>query len=315
MLKALMLASPATEAFSPLRVRPEPVTPVQSMADAPAPDSVFSWTEPFVTEPLVPGPASEPASDSPSRPNQNLLLDGSESAANLIEAEVTLIPKAEVPSVSDWPLPESTVMLPVSSVAFVSAGLVVLTTLLANDRLAEPLITLPMSSDVRSPDTWLASLLCRSRPVTLNVPQSKTVAGAGPQKSWYWKLTPPTEASASVPAASDPLTHLPSPAVQSFPPWFRRATTRLEVTSGEMLRPKLDVPTVTTALVTVSVSSVAGLPSTVGELCANTKLAEPLSTPPMLSGLRSPVIWLAASLCRSRPVTPSVDQSNTVLGA
>src|SRR5690348_5572065 len=73
-LKALMLMSPATLASSPLNVRPEPVTPFQSMAAEPLPDSVFSLTTPFVTEPLIPGiPVSEAASDSPSRPNQLLV--------------------------------------------------------------------------------------------------------------------------------------------------------------------------------------------------------------------------------------------------
>src|SRR5690349_6779464 len=164
-LKALMLMSPATEASSPLSARPEPMTPFQSMAVAPVPDSVFNCTTPLDTEPLMPGmPVRLALSDSPSRPNQLLLLDGSDSEANLIAALVTVMPKPAVPRVSDCePL---TVIEPASSGAFDSPGVMTVTRVRLTLKLAEPLTRLKALM-LTSPATEASSpLRVRPEPVT-----------------------------------------------------------------------------------------------------------------------------------------------------
>src|SRR5690242_19866420 len=160
-----MLMSPAIDASSAERVRPEPVTPFQSMAVAPVPDSVFNCTEPLFTDPLIPGmPVRLALSDSPSKPNHVLSLEGSESAANLMDADVTVMPNAEVPRVSDCePL---TVIEPASSGALVSAGVMTVTSVRVTLKLAEPLRMLKALM-LTSPATLASSpLSVRPEPVT-----------------------------------------------------------------------------------------------------------------------------------------------------
>src|SRR5205085_5436795 len=112
--------SPVTDASSPFSVKPDPLTSPQLIAVAPVPDSWFSWSCPFVTEPLSCGPTRLALMLSPSRPNQLFPDAVSLNEAKPIEALVTVTPNPAVPIVTSWLLPESTVIEPASKVAFVN---------------------------------------------------------------------------------------------------------------------------------------------------------------------------------------------------
>ena len=86
----------------------------------------------------------------PSRPNQLLPVEGSLREAKLIEALFTVAPNSAVPSVTCWPLVESTVTLPARSGALLNESAAEVKSVRFRLTLADP-FTSPARSTVTSP--------------------------------------------------------------------------------------------------------------------------------------------------------------------